>query len=235
MTRIYKICGLPVECDFRFPVMTARAEKYLIDSTISPVISIPFSQQNIDRLKSRQSDLTDDDCEIINTAESFYYALLEHGGFMLHSSAVVMDGEAYLFSAPSGTGKSTHTALWLKHFGGRAQILNDDKPAVVVENGSVTACGTPWSGKSDLNLNLRVPLRGICILERSQNNFIEPLPPERSVFALLDQTLRPSDGERMNALLELLDAVTSNVPIWRMGCDISTEAAEMAYRAMSGK
>lgn len=235
MTRIYKICGLPVECDFRFPVMTARAEKYLIDSTISPVISIPFSQQNIDRLKSRQSDLTDDDCEIINTAESFYYALLEHGGFMLHSSAVVMDGEAYLFSAPSGTGKSTHTALWLKHFGGRAQILNDDKPAVMVENGSVTACGTPWSGKSDLNLNLRVPLRGICILERSQNNFIEPLPPERSVFALLDQTLRPSDGERMNALLELLDAVTSNVPIWRMGCDISTEAAEMAYRAMSGK
>ena len=235
MTRIYKICGLPVECDFRFPVMTARAEKYLIDSTISPVISIPFSQQNIDRLKSRQSDLTDDDCEIINTAESFYYALLEHGGFMLHSSAVVMDGEAYLFSAPSGTGKSTHTALWLKHFGGRAQILNDDKPAVMVENGSVTACGTPWSGKSDLNLNLRVPLRGICILERSQNNFIEPLPPERSVFALLDQTLRPSDGERMNALLELLDAVTSNVPIWRMGCDISTEAAEMAYRTMSGK
>lgn len=235
MTRIYKICGLPVECDFRFPVMTARAEKYLIGSTISPVISIPFSQQNIDRLKSRQSDLTDDDCEIINTAESFYYALLEHGGFMLHSSAVVMDGEAYLFSAPSGTGKSTHTALWLKHFGGRAQILNDDKPAVMVENGSVTACGTPWSGKSDLNLNLRVPLRGICILERSQNNFIEPLPPERSVFALLDQTLRPSDGERMNALLELLDAVTSNVPIWRMGCDISTEAAEMAYRAMSGK
>lgn len=235
MKKLYNICGLPVECDFRFPVMTARAEKYLIDSTISPVISIPFSQQNIDRLKSRQSDLTDDDCEIINTAESFYYALLEHGGFMLHSSAVVMDGEAYLFSAPSGTGKSTHTALWLKHFGGRAQILNDDKPAVMVENGSVTACGTPWSGKSDLNLNLRVPLRGICILERSQNNFIEPLPPERSVFALLDQTLRPSDGERMNALLELLDAVTSNVPIWRMGCDISTEAAEMAYRAMSGK
>ncbi len=235
MKKLYNLCGLPVECDFRFPVMTARAEKYLIDSTISPVISIPFSQQNIDRLKSRQSDLTDDDCEIINTAESFYYALLEHGGFMLHSSAVVMDGEAYLFSAPSGTGKSTHTALWLKHFGGRAQILNDDKPAVMVENGSVTACGTPWSGKSDLNLNLRVPLRGICILERSQNNFIEPLPPERSVFALLDQTLRPSDGERMNALLELLDAVTSNVPIWRMGCDISTEAAEMAYGAMSGK
>ena len=71
-------------------------------------------------------------------------------------------------------------------------------------------------------------------MERSDVNFIEPLPPEKSVFSLLDQTLRPSDGERMGALLELLDAVTSHVPVWRMGCNISTEAAELAYKTMSG-
>ena len=80
-----------------------------------------------------------------------------------------------------------------------------------------------------------MPLRGICVLERNDVNFIEPLPPEKSAFALLDQTLRPSDGERMGILLELLDEVTTRVPVWRMGCDISREAAEMAYRAMSGK
>lgn len=57
----------------------------------------------------------------------------------------------------------------------------------------------------------------------------------KSAFALLDQTLRPADGERMGILLELLDEVTTRVPVWRMGCDISAEAAEMAYRAMSGK
>lgn len=73
------------------------------------------------------------------------------------------------------------------------------------------------------------------MLERSKSNFIQPLPPEKSAFALLDQTLRPSDGERMGILLELLNEVTNRVPVWRMGCDISAEAAVMAYRAMSGK
>ncbi|MGN1339469.1 MAG: hypothetical protein ACI4WS_04180 [Oscillospiraceae bacterium] len=237
MKRLYKICSLPVECDFRFPTMTARAEKYLCDSQTPPAVSLAFSQPLINQLRSRQPDLTDDDCEIIYTAEAFYFSLLHFDGFMLHSSAVVMDGEAYLFSAPSGTGKSTHTALWLQQFGSRAQILNDDKPAIMVEQGSgtITACGTPWSGKSDLNLNLCVPLRGICILERSPENFIEPLPPEQSVFALLNQTLRPADSDRMTKLLDLLDAVTTRVPIWHMGCTISEEAAQMAYKAMSRK
>ena len=234
MKKLYNICDLSVSCDFRCPTMTARAEKYLSDREVPPSITIPYSYESAVRLKSAQTGLTDDECEIISTAEEFYYSLLRFGGFMLHSSAVVMDGQAYLFSAPSGTGKSTHTALWLKTFGERAQILNDDKPAIMVDNGSVTACGTPWSGKSDINLNMRVPLRGICVLERSPENFIEPLPTEKSVFALLDQTLRPSDGERMSILLELLDVVTTNVPVWRMGCNISADAAEMAYRAMSG-
>lgn len=235
MKKLYNICDLAVECDFRCPTMTARAEKYLSAGSVLPAITVRCSPESAARLKAAQPGLTDDECEVISTAEEFYYSLLRFGGFMLHSSAVVMDGEAYLFSAPSGTGKSTHTALWLETFGGRARILNDDKPAIMVENGSVTACGTPWSGKSDLNLNLRVPLRGICMLERSKSNFIQPLPPEKSAFALLDQTLRPSDGERMSILLELLDEVTTRVPVWRMGCDISREAAEMAYRAMSGK
>lgn len=236
MTRLYNICGLPVECDFRHPVMTARAEKYLSSEAASPKISIPFSRDAIDRLKSAQPDLSNDDCEIIYTAEYFYYSLLHFGGFMLHSSAVVMDGEAYLFSAPSGTGKSTHTALWLKLFGSRARILNDDKPAIMAgQGGKITACGTPWSGKSDLNLNLCVPLRGICILERSPENFIEPLSPEQAVFSLLNQTLRPTDSGRMTMLLDLIDTVTTGIPIWRMGCNISEEAAQMAYNAMSQK
>ena len=175
MKKLYNICDLAVECDFRCPTMTARAEKYLSAGSVLPAITVRCSPESAARLKAAQPGLTDDECEIVSTAEEFYYSLLRFGGFMLHSSAVVMDGEAYLFSAPSGTGKSTHTALWLETFGGRARILNDDKPAIMVENGSVTACGTPWSGKSDLNLNLRVPLRGICMLERSKSNFIQPL------------------------------------------------------------
>lgn len=233
MTRIYNICGLAVECDFRFPTMTARAEKYL--SGGAPEIRVPFQPEKFEWLKQQEPSLDDDNCEIICTAESFYMQLLGFGGFMLHSSAVVMDGGAYLFSAPSGTGKSTHTALWLELFGERAAILNDDKPAILLREDGIFACGTPWSGKSDLNLNLCVPLRGICVLERSPENFIEPLPAEKAVYALLNQTLRPEDPAAMSALLGHIDRVTENIPMWRMGCNISTEAAGLAYEVMSGK
>lgn len=233
MKKLYRICGKRVLCDFRYPMMINRAEKYAAeDSAETAEITVEHSPERLSALKKAEPTLTDDDCETIDTARQFYMQLLHHGGFMLHSSAVVMNGEAYLFSAPSGTGKSTHTEQWLKLFGERAKILNDDKPAIMVKS-EITACGTPWSGKSDLNLNLEVPLRGICIIERSAENFIEPLPTEKAVFALLDQTLRPEDEEKMLLLLDMLDRVTKDVTVWRMGCNISVDAARVAYKAMS--
>lgn len=256
MYRLYKICGFIVGCDFRCPTMTARAEKFLLDSAVpdgstapssgaapssgtapssgaAPDISIPYNAAALAELSAR-TGLDSDNAEIVYTAECFYSALPQRGGFMLHSSAVAVDGRAYLFSAPSGTGKSTHTALWLKLFGERARILNDDKPAIMLRGGKVTACGTPWSGKSDLNLNAEFPLQGICILEKSPENRIAPIPAQDAVFPLLDQTIRPSDPAGMSALLSCIDDVTAKVRVWRMGCNISLEAAQTAYNAMSG-
>lgn len=225
----YMICGLKAECDFRHPTMTARAEKYRGEFTGAPDIIVPYCP-NIAPLQANNPTLTEDDCEIITTAESFYNQLITRGGFMLHASAVVLDNSAYLFSAPSGTGKSTHTAQWLKLFPD-AKILNDDKPAIML--GNLTACGTPWSGKSDLNLNLNVPLQGICVLERSERNFIQPLTTDEAIFALLNQTIRPADENRMDALLDHIDRIVGSVKIWRMGCNISLEAAQIAFDAMS--
>lgn len=225
----YMICGLKVECDFRHPTMTARAEKYCGEFTGEPDITVPYCP-NIAPLQANNPALTEDDCEIITTAESFYNQLITRGGFMLHASAVALDNSAYLFSAPSGTGKSTHTAQWLKLFP-KAKILNDDKPAIMLDG--LTACGTPWSGKSDLNLDLNVPLQGICVLERSEHNFIQPLPTDEAIFALLNQTIRPADESRMDALLSHIDRIVSSVKIWRMGCNISLEAAQIAFDAMS--
>ena len=84
-----------------------------------------------------------------------------------------------------------------------------------------------------MNLNVRVPLQGICVLERSKNNFIEPLDNGVAVYKLMNQTLRPPFEAHMDKLLSLLDIVITKTPIWRMGCNISTEAAQMAYDAMS--
>lgn len=235
MKRLYDICGITVECDFRYPLITGRAEKYLCDNpSASPVIRIPYSPEDIERLRASQPHLSAEDCEMNCTARAFYLSLLYLGGFMLHSSAVAVDNSCYLFSAPSGTGKSTHTGLWLELFGKRARIINDDKPAIMVKDGVITACGTPWSGKDDLSANEQVPLRGICVLGRSEKNYITRISCDEALYHLLDQTLRPRDEKSMSKLLELLDTVTGIIPVWRMGCDISLEAAEMAFNTMSG-
>lgn len=232
MTRKYIICGLKTECRFDFPTMTARSEKYISDFSGEADIFVCAAAEYTAALKRSNPALSDDDCEVIGTAASFYMQLLRKNGFMLHSSAVELDGKAYFFSAPSGTGKSTHTRQWVKLFGERAHIINDDKPAIMIRENGITACGTPWSGKSDLNVNTEVPLRGICMLERSEHNFIEPLSADKAIFSILNQTVRPPLERDMDSLLTLLDRVVTDVPVWRMGCNISTDAAQIAYDAM---
>ncbi len=108
----------------------------------------------------------------------------------LHSSAVVVDGYAYLFSADSGTGKSTHTGLWLEHFKEKAFIINDDKPVLRLENGQWFVYGTPWSGKTDLNINVKAKLGAIVFLERAKENHITPIEVKEAIPLFFNQTVR---------------------------------------------
>lgn len=234
MKGCYNICGLKVLADLRHDTMLSRSEKYLSDhQPDESEITISYDRPAIGRLLA-QGISSEAAAENMLTANVFYTELLKRGGFMLHSSAVVVDGRAYLFSAPSGTGKSTHTSLWLKVFGERAYILNDDKPALrFSESGEIIAYGTPWSGKSELNVNTGVPVQGICVLERAEENFIVPMSDGDAAFSILDQTIRPTEESSMLLLLEYIDRLVRTVSVWRMGCNISPEAAHIAYDTMS--
>lgn len=178
---------------------------------------------------------SDDDCEYMSTCYSFYRELIMHEGFMFHSSAVVVDGKAYLFSANSGTGKSTHTGLWLKQFGDRAYILNDDKPALRRVDGIWYAFGTPWSGKNDISVNTGVPVAGIAMLERGERNEITPYSGKDAIFDIFVQTNRPKAAEYRIKLLELLDSLLQDIPVWKLKCNMDPEAAIVSYEAMSGR
>ncbi|MBQ9375385.1 MAG: hypothetical protein IJU04_03490 [Ruminococcus sp.] len=229
----YKICNLIVNMDLKYSMIRDRAEKYLTDYTDNPDVIVDVKDKTMVELENLAPYLSVPEQELILSTAIFYRKLLDFGGFMLHSSAVCVDNKAYLFSASSGTGKSTHTEQWLKLFGDRAFIINDDKPAIKIENGKAYVYGTPWSGKSDLNVNARVPLQAICVLERSEENFIEPLEKGTAIYSIMNQTIRPPFESYMDKLLNLLDFVITNTPVWRMGCNISTDAAQMAYDAMS--
>lgn len=184
-------------------------------------------------LQKAQPHLSDEDCEYLSTGGSFYRQLLKFDGMLLHASAVVVDGYAYLFSAPCGTGKSTHTKLWLRLFGDRAYILNDDKPALRFEDGVWYAYGTPWSGKHDISANVRVPVAGICFLHQAAENTIRPFGGPKAIFSLLEQTARPAGAQLRGQLMALLDKLLTCLPVWEMGCTMALEAAEVSYNAMS--
>lgn len=230
MVQHYSIAGLVVEMD-SFGRTVEQAKPYRCDEA-EPQIVIRSDWRT---LQQRQPHLSDEDCEYLTTGGSFYRQLLQYDGFLLHSSAVVMDGRAYLFSASCGTGKSTHTGLWLKAFGERAYILNDDKPALRLEDGQWYAYGTPWSGKYDISTNIRVPVAGICFLKRGAENVIRPFGGSAAVFAFFEQTARPAAKESRITILTLLEKLMDQVPIWQMECNMEPDAPIVSYEAMSGE
>lgn len=161
--------------------------------------------------------------------------LLEYDTLLFHGSAISVDGEAYLFTAASGTGKSTHTSLWRQVFGERAVMVNDDKPLLRMQDGKVYVCGTPWNGKHNLGTKITVPLKGLCILERALENHIQPVTLPEVLPLLMQQSFRPRNPASVHYVLELLSKLSKNTGLYRLGCNMDPEAATVAYQGMNGK
>lgn len=231
MTKYYRIAGLAVKMD-SFGRTEEQAEAYLCEVQDVVDFSIVSGRQ---KLREIYPKLSEDECEYLSTGVYFYRKLIDHDGLMLHSSAIVMDGKAYLFTADPGTGKSTHTSLWLKQFGDRAYILNDDKPALRLEDGAWYAYGTPWSGKHDISRNERVPVAGIACLERGEHNEIVPFSGIEAISAIMKQVNRPKAAEYRVKLMKLMDKLITQVPIWKLKCNMGPETVNVSYEAMSGK
>lgn len=198
-------------------------------------IVIDVTPERVEAAKKEHPELNSDDWEYMLTGQDFYTELINYDGILLHSSCISVDGIAYAFSADSGTGKSTHTSLWLKHFGDRAHMINDDKPAIRIIDGKVYACGTPWSGKYDYSSPEIVPLAGICFIERSEENHIKKAETSKAIYNIFAQTVRRLGAQRMEKLMEVLDKIFKSIPIWDLGCNISDEAVMTSYNAMKPK
>lgn len=194
-------------------------------------IKIDFGQDFYEKVHNETLPYTGyESIEYIYTGSLFSRYLLNYNGCMLHSSAVVVDGYAYLFSADSGTGKSTHTGLWVKYFGEKAYIINDDKPILRFIDGEWYVYGTPWSGKTDLNVNEKAKLGAIVFLERSEENWIQPIDVKEAIPLFFNQTIRKMwRVEKLDLVLNYMEQILTNTPIYKMGCDISDNAVVTAY------
>ena len=172
--------------------------------------------------------------ESLAVYRQFATALLAEDVLLFHGSAVAVDGWAYLFTAKSGTGKSTHTALWRNLLGERAVMVNDDKPLIkLTSDGRAIVYGTPWDGKHHLSTNTAVPLKAICWLTRARENCIEPITPATACETLVGQTFCPRTPQQVARMLKLVNQLSTAVGLYKMGCNTEPSAAELAYKTMS--
>lgn len=234
MVGIYKFADLTVQMDCRYELMKRRAAKYALPDAALPDIIMDIPEARIANPPDRYHHLTPAEIELILTGARFSREILHHEGFVLHASAIAWQNRGILFSADSGVGKSTHTRLWQKRFGPEnIPIINDDKPAIRWLDDQFYVCGTPFSGNSEENRNLSVPLHAIVFLKRASTNLIRQLSPQEALPLLMKQTLRPnSSPEHMDLLLSLLNRLLPAVPCCLLQCNMEEEAAALAAEVL---
>lgn len=161
--------------------------------------------------------------------------LLNHDAMYIHGAAVAYKGKGYLFTAPSGTGKSTHIRLWKQLLGENVTVINGDKPFLRQQNGQTVIYGSPWRGKEGWGENISAPLGGIFILRRSETDRIEQLTDLEILNELLSQTIYPDDAENTKRLLELVGKIMEAVPIRALYCTPEISAAQTVLGFIEGE
>ena len=237
-----QIAGHAARVTSLFESTPHQFSRYLTDRepdfsiTVAPE-DLVFEQQELDDEAKEEGfkrrRFTDPFLERAAIQRKFAEYLLNQGTLLLHGSTIAVDGKAYLFTARSGTGKSTHTRFWMETFGNRAVMINDDKPFLQVTGSGVIAHGSPWSGKHGLDTNTAVPLAGICLLERGAENIIRTASPEEMLPMLLHESAKPQDPAQMDTYYIIVETLAKTVPLWQMYCNRNPEAAIVAHEAMS--
>lgn len=151
---------------------------------------------------------------------------------LFHGSSLAVDGRGVLFTAKSGTGKSTHTRFWRQEFGERVRMVNDDKPFLHIGEDGVTVYGTPWRGKHSLGENTSAPLEAIYFVNRGVDNRVEPMTARELYPLLLQQTYTPEDPEAMVRSLALVDRLSRSVKLLKLYCNLDPQAAHVALEAL---
>lgn len=230
---MYKIAGVYVEMFPKYERLINQSKAYLTESDSEPDIIISINDSAVKKVAAENPLIDLADSEYMIAGAEFYSRLIHFNGIMLHGSAVALDGEVYVFTAPSGTGKSTHTGLWLDHFGERAEIINDDKPALRFIDGRFYAFGTPFSGKYDISKNIGLPLKAISIIERGVNDEIARVSKKDAYYGVLNQTIRPFEKADYLEVLNIVDNLVSMIPIYNFKATVSDNAVITAYEGMN--
>lgn len=179
------------------------------------------------------TDFDDAYLETLAVYRKIAEGLLRFDVFLMHGAAVGAGGKAYLFTAPSGVGKTTHTRLWCEEFPD-AFIINGDKPLIKLTENGAYIYGTPWAGKEGQNCNISLPLGAVCTLFRAGENSIKPACFSDIFPLLIGQSYRPRNEADLEKTLGLIKRLGESVRLYALFCNVEPEAAHIAREGMCG-
>lgn len=241
MTGVYRMADINIRIDSLYPFVQDQCAAYGREGPPELTVQtdardIAYERQKSAREDARMGRPVCDHADVYLESLAVYRKIAEKlpafGGFVFHGSAVAVDGQGYIFTAKSGTGKSTHARLWRALLGDRAVMVNDDKPVIRLMDGVPFVFGTPWDGKEHLSKNISVPLKAVCILERSPENRIRAISAHEALPTLIQQAYRPASPEALEKTMGLLDRLLRHAKLYRLGCNMDFSAAELSYHTM---
>ncbi len=230
MTTI-KIGDMPIAVDNRFDLFPAVAREYL--TTEEPLFTVAVDDADIEEEREiSRCDYEPDYYESIIAYRKIAERLPEYSAFVFHGCAVIIGGKAYIFTAKSGVGKTTHMRLWLSEFSD-VEVLNGDKPTLMIRGGISYVCGTPWRGKEGYGKNDICELGGIVFLSRGEENRASTIAVTDAVSKFCEQVYLPKKSRTaLVKTLRLADEVIRSVKLVSLECNMSPEAAHISRSAI---
>ena len=232
---VYELAGLRVLIKNKCEYTTRFCKDYLSEDQDSPVdITALVTKEEFEEEKAQSPNFSDGYIENICLYRSICLQMPTFGRILMHSSILEYDGKAYAFLGRSGTGKSTHSKLWLKHIP-NVKVVNGDKPILAIAEDKFIAYGTPWQGKENWGYKGKAELCGLCFLEQAKENSISKMSVSETSSRVFQQVLLPQDEENVVATLDLIDKLVEIVPSYLLKCDISEEAVRHSFEKLTGE
>lgn len=238
---VIKIADTALELHINFERTCRICRDFVVEEMPCFCIECSYDKYDIEKERFEQTYNMeapgDIQLEIFSLLHQIADEMISYDAILIHGAALSYENEAYIFSAPSGTGKTTHILKWLDVLPD-SFVINGDKPFVKFsEDDDIAplACGSPWAGKENMYTNIMVPLKAIIFMERAEDNYIEELSFSQAFLFLLQQTYMPEDEEKMRKTLWLLQRLNGKVKFYKFFCNnFKDDCFDVAFNKLAG-
>ncbi len=224
-----RIADVVIGIDNKYDYIRDMCRDYISDSPAS--FSVSTSNEEIERENPDGFPYPSEYLETLAIYRKITERLSDFEAFLMHGVLMDVRGHGILLCAESGTGKSTHAALWQKLLGKECRIINGDKPLIRICNSLPYGYGTPWCGKEEINENTSVRLFDVCFIKRAEENSVRELK-KSEVLAHLIPAIHFPDGDGAAKVLGILDTAARNLRFFEISCNMDISAAKCAYDAI---